>query len=299
MQIRPVRPADQSEWLRLRCALWPTAAPENLEREIATFHTDGKIWGLVAQAFVVDRGDGRLGGFIEVSLRPFVDGCSTGLVGYLEGWFVESDLRRQRIGTALVRAAEQWAVERGCREMGSDCLSENHTSHLAHLALGYLHSEPEILFHKELREGALVTPIADWAALVPFTLSVGTAVNLVADSRAGGIDLFVGTTRSENSSDGRSLIALDYEAYGEMAERQLRDIAQRARERWPMIRRTAIVHRVGRVEVGDPSVIIAVSTPHRAEAFEACRWIIDMLKKEVAIWKKEVWSDGKTTWVNP
>ncbi|MGH7214758.1 MAG: molybdenum cofactor biosynthesis protein MoaE [Tepidisphaeraceae bacterium] len=118
------------------------------------------------------------------------------------------------------------------------------------------------------------------------------------ESTAGGVCVFLGTTRSETNSDGRALIALDYEAYEQMAVRQMRDLAARARRRWPIVK-LAILHRVGRVALGEPSVLIAVATPHRAEAFEACRWLIDTLKAETAIWKKEVWADGTGTWVHP
>jgi molybdopterin synthase catalytic subunit len=129
-------------------------------------------------------------------------------------------------------------------------------------------------------------------------LDVAAAVAFVSDGRAGGIDVFLGTTRAETSPDGRELVALDYEAYEQMATEQLRDLARRAREQWPVVK-LALLHRTGRVAVGEPSVLIAVATPHRAESFEACRWLIDTLKKDVAIWKKEVWADGSGTWVHP
>ena len=128
----------------------------------------------------------------------------------------------------------------------------------------------------------------DRIALCPEPLDVSAAWHFVNDTEAGGISIFVGTTRAD-SRDGRKLEALDYEAYFEMANEQMRDLASRARERWPIIR-LAMVHRVGRVALGMPSVVIAVSTPHRAEAFEACRWLIDTLKAEMTIWKKDVWS---------
>ena len=121
-------------------------------------------------------------------------------------------------------------------------------------------------------------------------------LNLWGDAAAGGIDVFIGTTRAETHADGRELVALDYEAYPEMALSQMRDLARRARARWPVVR-LALLHRVGRVAVGQPSVVVAVACPHRAEAFEACRWLIDTLKAEVPIWKKEVWADGSGTWV--
>jgi molybdopterin synthase catalytic subunit len=138
----------------------------------------------------------------------------------------------------------------------------------------------------------------DQVALSAEPLSVDRALASVTDGRAGGIDVFLGTTRAERNAAGRELVALDYEAYAEMAEQQLRDLARRARERWPVLR-LALLHRTGRVPVGEPSVLIAVATPHRGEAFEACRWLIDTLKAEVAVWKKEVWADGTGTWVHP
>src|SRR5688572_3807887 len=127
--------------------------------------------------------------------------------------------------------------------------------------------------------------MTDLIGLTDKPLSPDAAVAHVTDAAAGGIDMFLGTTRAETNAAGQVLIALDYEAYTEMASTQLRDLARRAREKWPIIR-LALLHRVGRVEVGQPSVLIAVSTPHRGESFEACRWLIDSLKAEVAIWKK-------------
>jgi molybdopterin synthase catalytic subunit len=139
---------------------------------------------------------------------------------------------------------------------------------------------------------------ADWIELFDTPLDAGAAVEFVRAPQAGGIDVFLGTTRAEINADARRLVALDYEAYSEMALKQMRDLALRARERWPVIK-LAILHRVGRVEVTAPSVVIAVSTPHRAESFEACRWIIDTLKQDVPIWKREVWDDGSGSWVHP
>jgi molybdopterin synthase catalytic subunit len=138
----------------------------------------------------------------------------------------------------------------------------------------------------------------DWVDLLPSPLDVASVTEFVTSPKAGGIDIFLGTTRAETTADGRELLALDYEAYESMARRQLQDLTDAARQQWPVIR-VAILHRLGRVPIGHASVVIAVSTPHRAESFAACRWIIDQLKKEVTIWKQEVWSDGKTSWVQP
>jgi molybdopterin synthase catalytic subunit len=141
--------------------------------------------------------------------------------------------------------------------------------------------------------------VRDWVKLSIDALDVSAAVGFVSVPAAGGVDVFLGTTRAERDESGRELEALEYEAYPEMAVGQMLELARRVRERWPAVERCVLHHRLGRVGVAEPSVVIAVSTPHRAEAFEACRWLIDALKKDVAVWKKEVWADGTGTWVHP
>jgi molybdopterin synthase catalytic subunit len=138
----------------------------------------------------------------------------------------------------------------------------------------------------------------DWIQLQAEPIEVGPVNEFVSVPEAGGIAVFLGTTRAETSPDGQLLVALDYQAYEEMAAQQMTDLARRARERWP-IHRLAILHRTGRVALAQPSVLIAVSCPHRGEAFDACRWLIDTLKAEVPIWKKEVWEGGRERWVHP
>jgi molybdopterin synthase catalytic subunit len=118
----------------------------------------------------------------------------------------------------------------------------------------------------------------------------------VASNRAGAVVLFLGTTR-EFTGDRRTE-SLDYECYGEMAEKKMAELEAQTLERWPIIR-CAIVHRVGRLDPGEASVAIAVSSPHRGDAFEAGKWLIDTLKEVVPIWKKENWSDGTEEWVHP
>ena len=130
------------------------------------------------------------------------------------------------------------------------------------------------------------------------TTPIDTAAILAAATNpaAGAVVLFLGTTRELTA--GRKTAALDYEAYNEMAERQLADLESEARRRWPVLE-CMIVHRLGRVPPTEASVAIAVSTPHRADAFAAGQWLIDSLKQDVAIWKREQWSDGKQEWVHP
>jgi molybdopterin synthase catalytic subunit len=118
-------------------------------------------------------------------------------------------------------------------------------------------------------------------------------VDLVSDPEAGAIATFVGTTR--NNNEGRKVIALDYEAYPEMAEKELARIGEDAKRKW-QICRMAIVHRLGAVQITQPSVIIAVSSAHRDAAFAACRFAIEEIKRSVPIWKKEVFEGGEV-WI--
>jgi molybdopterin synthase catalytic subunit len=140
--------------------------------------------------------------------------------------------------------------------------------------------------------------MTDWIALTPHPLSTADAVAFVIDGAAGGIAVFMGTTRAETSPDGRQLLALDYDAYAEMAIEHLRRLVATARANGE-VTKVALLHRLGRVAIGEPSVVIAVSTPHRAAAFDACRFLIDQLKADVPIWKQERWDDGTGTWVHP
>lgn len=113
---------------------------------------------------------------------------------------------------------------------------------------------------------------------------------------SGAVVLFLGTVRE--LTGGRRTVALDYEAYPQMAETKLAELEAAARSRWP-IDRVGIVHRLGHLDLGDISVAVAVSCPHRQQAFEAGKFLIDELKVSVPIWKKENWDDGSTEWVHP
>ena len=107
--------------------------------------------------------------------------------------------------------------------------------------------------------------------------------------------LFLGVVRNEN--EGRSVGHLEYEAYARMAEEMLREIAEEAAHRWP-VGRIAVVHRIGRLEIGEASVAIAVASPHRAEGYDASRYIIDELKRRVPIWKREGYLEGDSQWLD-
>ncbi len=118
----------------------------------------------------------------------------------------------------------------------------------------------------------------------------------VRSTQAGAVVLFLGTVRE--MTHGRQTVALDYDGYPEMAQAKLKELEAEARTRWPVIE-AVIVHRLGHLELGDVSVAVAVSCPHRHQAFDAGRFLIDRLKEVVPIWKKENWIDGSTEWVHP
>jgi len=118
----------------------------------------------------------------------------------------------------------------------------------------------------------------------------------VRSNSAGAVVTFLGTARE--LTEGRKTASLDYEAYPEMAARKMREIEAEAHTRWPIIE-AALIHRVGHLELGEVSVAVSVSCPHRAQAFEACRFLIDRIKEVVPIWKRENWADGESEWVHP
>lgn len=124
-------------------------------------------------------------------------------------------------------------------------------------------------------------------------IDLSELVRYVTDASAGAIATFIGTTR--NNNEGRKVIALDYDAYPEMAEKELRRIGDDAEKKW-RIERMAIVHRIGPVQITEASVMIAVSAAHRDDAFQACRFAIEEIKKTVPIWKKEVFEGGEV-WI--
>lgn len=132
--------------------------------------------------------------------------------------------------------------------------------------------------------------------LVREPIDVSSVIASVRSTRAGAVCLFLGTAR-EITGDKQTR-SLEYDAYDQMADATLRRLEARARERWPVVE-LAIVHRLGHLELGEISVAVAVSTPHRGNAFEACQWLMDTLKQEVPIWKKETWADGSEEWVHP
>jgi molybdopterin synthase catalytic subunit/molybdopterin converting factor small subunit len=146
---------------------------------------------------------------------------------------------------------------------------------------------------RELRDGdevALIPPVSGGSFRVTEEpLSLDAAVGEVADERAGGVATFTGTVRRQ--SRGREVTHLEYEAYAEMAEDVMAQLAAGLKRRHEVCE-IAIHHRVGRLEIGEASVVIAVSAPHRQDALAACREAIDRLKETVPLWKKEIYEGG-------
>jgi molybdopterin synthase catalytic subunit len=127
-------------------------------------------------------------------------------------------------------------------------------------------------------------------------LSLDEVYSLADDPANGAIVVMSGTVRQQ--TDGKPVLYLEYQAYEPMALTIFRQIAVDLRQRWTDVNRVVIHHRIGKLEIGEISVLVAVGCPHRAEAFEACRYAIDTLKHNAPIWKKEFWEDGSSTWVS-
>jgi molybdopterin synthase catalytic subunit len=127
-------------------------------------------------------------------------------------------------------------------------------------------------------------------------LSLEEVYQIADDPANGAIALMSGTVRQQ--TQGRAVCYLEYQAYEPMALEIFRQIAAKIRQQWTDVNRLAIHHRIGRLQVGEISVLVAVGCPHRAEAFAACRYAIDTLKHNAPIWKKEYWLDGSSTWVS-
>ena len=143
--IRRATAEDKPAWLRMRQGLWPDAPIEYLN-----FDMDDRLADPDYAVFIASGEDGGLVAFIEAGLRDYGEGCETSPVGYIEAWYVDEHIRGQKLGRELVHAAEQWAREKGCREMASDTWLENEASIAAHLRLGYEEADRLVHFVKRL-----------------------------------------------------------------------------------------------------------------------------------------------------
>ncbi|MDV3351664.1 molybdenum cofactor biosynthesis protein MoaE [Leptothoe sp. ISB3NOV94-8A] len=137
---------------------------------------------------------------------------------------------------------------------------------------------------------------ADSFAITFAPLSLDEVYHLAGDEANGAIVVMSGMVR--NNTEGKAVVALEYQAYEPMAIAVFKQIAAEMRQRWNDITHVAIHHRTGKLTVGEISVLVAVGCPHRSEAFAACKYAIDTLKHNAPIWKKEIWKDGSTSWVS-
>ena len=140
------------------------------------------------------------------------------------------------------------------------------------------------------------TSTKDRFAITFAPLSLESVYQLADDAANGAVVVMSGTVR--NQTDGQPVVCLEYQAYEPMAINIFRQIAADIRKQWTDVNRVVIHHRVGRLQIGEISVLVAVGCPHRAEAFEACRYAIDTLKHNAPIWKKEHMRDGSSNWVS-
>jgi aminoglycoside 6'-N-acetyltransferase I len=149
LSVRSIAKADAEAWFAMRMALWPDSNEAQLRREVGRYFVAHGEPLLPHRVFVAER-RGAVVGMLELSLRPYADGCGSSPVPFIEGWYVEPGARRSGVGRALVKAAERWALENGYTEMASDALLENTDSERAHKALGFHEVERAIHFRKAL-----------------------------------------------------------------------------------------------------------------------------------------------------
>ncbi|MBM0108566.1 GNAT family N-acetyltransferase [Steroidobacter sp. S1-65] len=151
--IRNATAEDANAWLELRCALWPEGSLDEHRAEIASF-----LAGSAREpqaVLLAEDDDGRIVGFVELSIRPYAEGCSSDRVAFLEGWYVEAESRRRGIGKALVAAAERWGIGQGCTEFASDTQADNEISRAAHGECGFTEVAVIRCFRKELLPSSL------------------------------------------------------------------------------------------------------------------------------------------------
>ena len=156
-------------------------------------------------------------------------------------------------------------------------------------------------FEQRLHDGAevaLIPPVSGGSdglfRVTHGVMNPDELVKLVRRDEAGGVTLFYGDVR--NHSEGRSVERLEYEAHESMALAKMREVAAETKQRFPEVCEVGVWHRIGTLEIGETSLLVAVSSPHRKDAFEACHWCVDRIKEVVPVWKKEHWSDG-AAWV--
>lgn len=214
--------------------------------------------------------------------------------GVLKDWFGDAASVELADGASVAALLEKLSQRQPARTLHGIAVSVN-----AEYATGahVLHNGDEVGLLPPVSGGtADADPATATNALTYNPIDADAIVAAAKRGEDGALVVFDGIVR--NNTRGRQTLHLDYEAYEQMAEKQMRELAVEARTRFA-VRHVTIVHRLGRLQVGETSVLIVVASAHRAAAFEACRWLIDTLKKQVPIWKKEtfldgaVWADGE------
>ena len=147
MNIREANLNDRNEWARMRQSLWNSSLEQHLEEIDLYFANNARN---IVNVLVLERSNGKLGGFIELNIRNYAEGSNSGQVPYVEGWYVDRDLRNQGYGRQLIAMAEKWAVQNGFDELASDAELENFSSIAIHKALGFQEVERIVCFIKQL-----------------------------------------------------------------------------------------------------------------------------------------------------
>lgn len=151
IRVRLAQPGDREQLAPMRAALWPESSAEEHGQELGLILSGKFPIVMPLVILVAQASDGTLAGFLEAGLRSYADGCDAShAVGYVEGWYVAEEWRKQGIGAELLRAAEDWARSHGCREMASDAVIDNLESQRAHEALGFKMVERSVLYRKAL-----------------------------------------------------------------------------------------------------------------------------------------------------
>lgn len=289
MTIRELCSADLAEWVRLRHALWPDAPMGEMERECREFLAGVRRASLPEAVFVVDRGDGRLGGFQEMSVRGAVEGCATGSVAYLGALLVDRDLRKQGWARKLVDAAEDWAKRKGCLEIASDVLAGNHTSHRVHLKLGYGHTRALIGFRKPLAPAGMVTPASVHTSLLAEPIDPASVVSLVKSSNANTIRMAAAVVAHQLTQDGHDL------AGEEFVERQgARELLARLAatvHREHRLTRVAVIIRSGYVAVGEVWGVAAASADDAHNAAAGAEELLSKAATNALDARKPLWRE--------
>ncbi|TWT41678.1 Molybdopterin synthase catalytic subunit 1 [Phycisphaerae bacterium RAS1] len=226
----------------------------------------------------------------SVEVRVLLFGAAADVVGWSEKtWPLPSGALLADLIAALESAHPRLAEARGKLVFA---VNERYAGPATPLAPG-----DEIAVIPPVSGGQTAPPVLPPARLTRARIDVERLAREIAATQVGAVATFVGLVREEQDASGRALIALEYSAYEPMALVEMGAIVEAVTSARPL-HAVRLVHRLGRLAIGEASVAALVSSPHRADAFDACRELIERLKQSVPIFKKEIWADGGATWVN-